>query len=264
MSPLSLLFVVFALMSLNGVFGAPSCTNGLRGHIAKLSSQSVDGNGTSSGPALAAYYTPPAGTYTSSTPSNPTTSPSVPSEEPNAPVSNSGSPTSSPSSTPRPTSSHTPTPTPSSTNPSSSNPASSTPSSTGSVSSADIDAYLWLTTPSIQAWSQSSRGAIPCMLHRIGQRCIRALYGPTERTSPPVPVKIPDAVKLWADEVVDYDPKNPVYSHFTQMVWKSTTQLGCAVQTCNGIIGSGPANYYVCEYNPPGNVEGEFGDNVQV
>ena len=35
-----------------------------------------------------------------------------------------------------------------------------------------------------------------------------------------------------------YDPSNPVASHFTQMVWKSTTQLGCAVQSCNGIFDS--------------------------
>ena len=29
-----------------------------------------------------------------------------------------------------------------------------------------------------------------------------------------------------------YNPNNPTYSHFTQVVWKSTTQLGCAVATC--------------------------------
>ena len=29
-----------------------------------------------------------------------------------------------------------------------------------------------------------------------------------------------------------YNPNNPTYSHFTQMVWKATTQLGCAVTTC--------------------------------
>lgn len=30
----------------------------------------------------------------------------------------------------------------------------------------------------------------------------------------------------------EYDPNNPTYSHFTQVVWKSTTQLGCAVANC--------------------------------
>jgi uncharacterized protein YkwD len=39
--------------------------------------------------------------------------------------------------------------------------------------------------------------------------------------------------------------------HYTQMVWKSTTQVGCATATGN--------NYevLVCRYTPPGNVIGE-------
>jgi hypothetical protein len=36
--------------------------------------------------------------------------------------------------------------------------------------------------------------------------------------------------------LADYDPKNPTYSHFKQVVWKSTTQVGCAVATCSGIF----------------------------
>lgn len=42
--------------------------------------------------------------------------------------------------------------------------------------------------------------------------------------------------------VADYDPINPVPSHFTQVVWKETTEVGCAVQRCNGIF---PASYGV-------------------
>nr|QVT77470.1 pathogenesis-related protein 1 [Moniliophthora perniciosa] len=69
---------------------------------------------------------------------------------------------------------------------------------------------------------------------------------------------IPAAVKLWADEVSEYDPNNPQYSHFTQVVWKSTTELGCAVADCSG------TTYHVCSYNPPGNVIGQFPENVEV
>ncbi|KAI8995557.1 CAP domain-containing protein [Trametes punicea] len=74
------------------------------------------------------------------------------------------------------------------------------------------------------------------------------------------------AIKSWTDEVSQYDPNNPQPSHFTQVVWKSTTQVGCAMQSCNGIFAAsfGPAKFFVCEYSPQGNVIGEFAQNVQV
>ncbi|KAG8702748.1 hypothetical protein FRC09_004566 [Ceratobasidium sp. 395] len=71
-----------------------------------------------------------------------------------------------------------------------------------------------------------------------------------------------DAVKGWTDEIKDYDPRNPKPSHFTQVVWKSSTQLGCAVKQCppGSIFPAkfGVAYYHVCEYAPPGNVIGQF------
>lgn len=74
------------------------------------------------------------------------------------------------------------------------------------------------------------------------------------------------AVKSWTDEVSQYNANNPQPSHFTQVVWKGSQQVGCAVQECSGIFASsfGPAKYYVCEYSPAGNVIGEFAQNVQV
>ncbi|KLO10487.1 PR-1-like protein [Schizopora paradoxa] len=70
----------------------------------------------------------------------------------------------------------------------------------------------------------------------------------------------------WANEASSYNPSNPQASHFTQVVWKNTTQLGCYAATCApGSIF--PANYgntlyYVCEYYPQGNIIGQFGSNV--
>jgi len=76
---------------------------------------------------------------------------------------------------------------------------------------------------------------------------------------------IAQAVKAWTDEVSEYNPNNPQPSHFTQVVWKATTEIGCAVQTCDGIFsGFGAAQYYVCEYSVQGNVIGNFAANVQV
>ena len=56
-----------------------------------------------------------------------------------------------------------------------------------------------------------------------------------------------------------FDPHHSVSSHFTQVVWKSTTELGCAVSTCGHIFpDQGPAVLYVCLYSPAGNVLGEI------
>ncbi|EKM57288.1 uncharacterized protein PHACADRAFT_208390 [Phanerochaete carnosa HHB-10118-sp] len=76
---------------------------------------------------------------------------------------------------------------------------------------------------------------------------------------------IASAVGSWASEASQYNPSNPVASHFTQMVWKATTELGCAEQQCNGIFSAsfGPASYFVCEYSVQGNVIGQFAQNVQ-
>ncbi|CAL1695992.1 unnamed protein product [Somion occarium] len=77
---------------------------------------------------------------------------------------------------------------------------------------------------------------------------------------------ISEAIKTWTDEVSEYDPNNPQPSHFTQVVWKATTQVGCAVQSCDGIFASsfGKAKFFVCEYSPQGNFIGAFAQNVQV
>jgi len=75
------------------------------------------------------------------------------------------------------------------------------------------------------------------------------------------------AVDAWYEEVAEYDYANPRFSpdtgHFTQVVWKSTTQLGCGVaQGPKTIAGrTGTANYVVCHYVPDGN-NGDFPSNV--
>jgi len=78
------------------------------------------------------------------------------------------------------------------------------------------------------------------------------------------------AVKSWYDELTDpgYDFSNPGFSsgtgHFTQVVWKSTTRLGCALKVCTPLqpLGWNPANFLVCEYSPAGNFRGEYEKNV--
>lgn len=68
-------------------------------------------------------------------------------------------------------------------------------------------------------------------------------------------------VQAWYDEVKDYNYNNPGFSgrtgHFTQVVWKSSTQLGCGkAKSSDGKV------FVVCNYNPPGNYQGQFPQNV--
>lgn len=76
------------------------------------------------------------------------------------------------------------------------------------------------------------------------------------------------AVTSWYNEVSSYNYSNPVFSlqtgHFTQVVWRGTTQLGCGAArgtaTRNGRTYN--AFYVVCHYAPAGNVTGQFPQNV--
>ncbi len=66
---------------------------------------------------------------------------------------------------------------------------------------------------------------------------------------------------MWYEEVNRYQFDNPIYSkstgHFTQLIWKTTTEVGCgfAVTSDNKIFG-------VSNYNPPGNYVGRFQNNI--
>ena len=96
-----------------------------------------------------------------------------------------------------------------------------------------------------------------------------------------------NVLTIWGGRwnIAQYNSQNPQPSHFTQVVWKATKQLGCAVQTCAGIFppqygvslsvfantdgeragwvaecasSLQNAKYYACEYFPAGNVIGQF------
>ena len=69
------------------------------------------------------------------------------------------------------------------------------------------------------------------------------------------------ASERWYAEVSQYDFSNPHYisgtGHFTQLVWKSSKQIGFGA-TCN----SYNKCFLTCNYYPPGNYQSEFADNV--
>ncbi|MFO0619401.1 MAG: CAP domain-containing protein [Polyangiaceae bacterium] len=68
------------------------------------------------------------------------------------------------------------------------------------------------------------------------------------------------SVELWYGESSQYDFAHGGFSmttgHFTQLVWKDSARLGCGTASCGG------TGVYVCEYDPPGNVEGLYAENV--
>ena len=59
--------------------------------------------------------------------------------------------------------------------------------------------------------------------------------------------------------MVDNSNSTTMYGHFTQVVWLSTMQLGCAQATCNTRL----RYVTVCQYKPAGNVFGQFLANVK-
>lgn len=65
-----------------------------------------------------------------------------------------------------------------------------------------------------------------------------------------------DAAKAWETEKKDYrggvltDANWAPAGHYTQMVWRQTTQLGCGQAICNSTL------IVACNYSPAGNVLG--------
>ncbi|CAG8962072.1 hypothetical protein HYFRA_00005115 [Hymenoscyphus fraxineus] len=70
------------------------------------------------------------------------------------------------------------------------------------------------------------------------------------------------AVNMWGSERTKFNFNNGGFSmatgHFTQVVWKETTTVGCGLTKCGGSIG----NLITCEYEAFGNMEGAYRKQV--
>lgn len=80
-------------------------------------------------------------------------------------------------------------------------------------------------------------------------------------TTPAAPAAV---VQDWASEAADYtwasDTCTAVCGHYTQLVWRGTTSVGCASAACTtGSPFAGFSNwtFWVCDYAPPGNFLGQ-------
>jgi hypothetical protein len=134
-----------------------------------------------------------------------------------------------------------------------------------------LDPLAWSTpvAATAQAWADGCAYAHNPDLHALG-------YGENIAATAPAGARgAAYIVGLWASEAPFYDyatdrcdwanPANEPHTcgHYTQLVWRSTTVVGCAVQTCPassspfGGGASGAWNFWVCDYAPPGNWVGQ-------
>lgn len=69
-----------------------------------------------------------------------------------------------------------------------------------------------------------------------------------------------DMVGMWGKEKSNFKygvfpdvgmSKSAMVGHYTQIVWKNTTSVGCA------LVGNGKTDFLVCRYSTPGNVVGQ-------
>lgn len=72
------------------------------------------------------------------------------------------------------------------------------------------------------------------------------------------------AMQSWMGEAVDFDYNNnrctgPACGHYTQVVWRSSVEVGCAVSICATVKGSNLQNARLisCNYSPAGNYIGQ-------
>ena len=104
-----------------------------------------------------------------------------------------------------------------------------------------------------QAWAQR------CVFEHSSTDLGENLSARTDQADPA------QIVAAWAAEAQHYDYKRnrcesgQICGHYTQVVWRGTQQIGCAVARCSnaGPFGGGPWFNWVCNYDPPGNWQGE-------
>ncbi len=84
--------------------------------------------------------------------------------------------------------------------------------------------------------------------------------------TPPSAWTLQDVVNAWAGEAKDYDyatntcASGKECGHYTQIVWRDTVRVGCAQQLCttnSPFSGGGSWEFWVCDYEPPGNYVGQ-------
>nr|XP_043620006.1 pathogenesis-related protein 1A-like [Erigeron canadensis] len=113
---------------------------------------------------------------------------------------------------------------------------------------------VWNTTVAAYAQNYANARSVDCSLVNSG-----GPYGENLASSSSATLTGTAAVNLWVAEKPYYDHSTNtcatgrVCTHYTQVVWSNSNQLGCARVQCtnNGWW------FVVCSYYPPGNINGQ-------
>lgn len=107
-----------------------------------------------------------------------------------------------------------------------------------------------------QQWADHLASSGCKMEHRPRSGTWKQIYGENLFMGTAGYFDVADAVKFWESEKKDY--KGPItrknfskVGHYTQMVWTSTTHVGCGVAVCGDQV------IIVCNYKPAGNRLGQ-------
>jgi hypothetical protein len=109
---------------------------------------------------------------------------------------------------------------------------------------------------SAQTWAEHLANVVHAMVHSGA-----IATGENLATWPAGHATLTRLVKIWGDEKQYFvDSAFPAISntgdwktvgHYSQLVWKNTTEVGCGLATGGG------QDYLVCQYNPQGNMANE-------
>lgn len=113
---------------------------------------------------------------------------------------------------------------------------------------------------SAQAWADHLKATRNCsMQHSNGKEGENLYWGGAWSNGPAQDVKSKEVVDAWGSEKKDYTYSSnscgagKVCGHYTQVVWKNTTHVGCGMAVCDN-----PKNQvWVCQYLPAGNWVGQ-------
>ncbi|KAJ3669500.1 hypothetical protein LUZ60_011450 [Juncus effusus] len=112
----------------------------------------------------------------------------------------------------------------------------------------------WNTT--VQAYAQSyanTRKADCKLIHSGGKYGENLFWGNGADFSGIDAVNAWDAEKQYYDYNTNTCASGRVCGHYTQVVWHSSTQIGCAKVVCDNNGGI----FIICSYSPPGNYVGQ-------